>query len=371
MRQYLVCFLHLDRMRIFRKIRSCSGLAPVENTSPSATLRKVRFSAVPIPMSLHSSFAPFTRRQFINGLGGVGAGLLLPHCKTIPSEASSVTLRKPRLPWPVVFKGEAKFQRLCDEAKKKNWASLPIGKRTATVGKAIVGTSYGNYTLEIDDKIESPCANFEMLDCWTFYETSLAFARMVKCSESFWTREGLLHYIELERYRDGTCTGNYLSRMHHLEEVFANNERRGLGQNVTASLGGVPVRRNIREMQSAWKQYRYLRSDPSLIPGIAQVEARVSTLPVTYIPRSKVAGIESRLQDGDVFAIASKDPSGYTSHVGLGVRDGANCRFMHATSSRSKGRCCIIDTRISNYLQEKSDNMGLIVFRPAEAPIIG
>ena len=322
-------------------------------------------------MSLPSSSISVSRRQFLNGLGGVGAGILLPHCKTIPTETSSVTLRQPRLPWPVVFKGEAKFQRLCGEAKKKNWASLPIGKRVATVGKAIVGTPYGNYTLEIDDRIESPSVNFEMLDCWTFYETSLAFARMVKCSESFWTREGLLHYIELERYRDGNCTGNYLSRMHHLEEVFSNSERRGLGQNVTASLGGTPVHRNIREMQSAWKQYRYLRSDRSLIPGIAQVEARVSALPVTYIPRSRVAGIESRLQDGDVFAIASKDPSGYTSHVGLGVRDGANCRFMHATSSRSKGRCCVVDVRISSYLQEKSDNMGLIVFRPAEAPIIG
>jgi hypothetical protein len=48
------------------------------------------------------------------------------------------------------------------------------------------------------------------------------------------------------------------------------------------------------------------------------------------------------------------------------VRDGANCRFMHATSSRDKGRRCIVDRRISQYLAEKSDNMGLIVFRPYE-----
>ena len=282
-----------------------------------------------------------------------------------------MTLRQPRLPWPVVFKGEAKFQRLCDEAASKNWAALPIGQRTVAVGKAITGTPYGNYTLEIDDRIESPSVNFETLDCWTFYETSLAFARLVKCSPSYWKREALLHYLELERYRDGRCTGNYLSRMHHLEEVFADNERRGLGQNVTRSLGGVPVRRNIREMQSAWRQYRYLRSDTSLIPGIAKVEASVSALPVTYIPRSKVAGMESRLQDGDVLAVATQDSSGYTSHVGLALRDGANCRFMHATSSRSKGRCCVVDGRISSYLNDKSSSMGLIVFRPAEAPVLG
>jgi hypothetical protein len=318
-----------------------------------------------------SSCLPVNRRQFLSGLGGSSAGLFLSHCSTIPTDSSSVTLRKPRLPWPVVFKGEAKFDRLCVEAGRKKWANLPISQRTVAVGKAINGTPYGNYTLEIDDRIESPSVNFERLDCWTYYEASLAFARMVKCSPSLWSREALLHYIELERYRNGQCTGNYLSRMHHLEEVFADNQRRGLGKNVTRSLGGVPVRRNIREMQGAWRHYRYLRSDKSLIPRIAQVEARVSALPVTYIPRSRVAGIESRLQDGDVLAIASKDPSGYTSHVGLALRDGANCRFMHATSSRSKGRCCVVDARISSYLQQKSSNMGLIVFRPSEAPVLG
>ena len=239
------------------------------------------------------------------------------------------------------------------------------------MGKAICGTPYGNYTLEIDNKIESPSVNFEMLDCWTFYEASLAFSRMIKNSPHVWSREAMLHYIELERYRNGTCDGSYLSRMHHLEEVFADNERRGLGTNVTKSLGGVPVRRNIKEMQASWKSYRYLRSNPSLVPEMAKIEARVSTLPVTYIPRSRVAGIESQLQDGDVLAVATDWHSSYTSHVGLALRDGKNCRFMHATSSRSKGRCCVVDKRISEYLQEKSTNMGLIVFRPSEAPLLG
>ncbi len=318
-----------------------------------------------------SNSYPSGRRHFLNVLGGSSAALFLSHCKTIPASSTSQEIGKPRLPWPTVFKGDAKFNQLCAEARKKNWSNLPIGKRTVMVGKAITGTPYGNYTLEIDDRIESPCVNFEMMDCWTFYEISLAFSRMIKNSQHLWSREVLLHYVEMERYRHGQCTGNYLSRMHHLEEVFADNERRGLGTNVTRSLGGVPVRRNIREMQVSWRHYRYLRTNTSLLPGIAKVEANVSALPVSYIPRSRVAGIESKLQDGDVLAIACKDGSSYTSHVGLAHRDGSNCRFMHATSSRSKGRRCIVDSRISSYLNEKSGNMGLIVFRPSEAPILG
>lgn len=308
---------------------------------------------------MHSS----TRRQFLASLpAGILGSLMTSH-----ASASSSGNQYRGLPWNTVFVGEDKFQSLCAQAQRGQWAQLPIGQRTCTVGRALLGVSYGNYTLEIHDRIESPSANLRMLDCWTFYEISLAFARMIRSHPAPWQATELLHFIELERYRGGKCDGTYLSRMHQLEEVFYDNERRGLGTNVTRSLGGVRVERNVREMQIAWKQYRYLRNNPSLLSGIAKVESRVSNLPVTYIPRNKVAGIEHLLRDGDVLAIASYDETAYTSHVGLALRKGDTCRFMHATSSRDKGRCCVVDTRISQYLTEKSSNMGLIVFRPGEA----
>jgi hypothetical protein len=327
---------------------------------------------------------PLNRRQLLQSLSWSTAGILLSQCAIPASDSSTAavagtpstgpvppTPRTPtpyrgRLPLSTTFIGKDKFNSLCVKAQKENWAAMPLGSRTTTAGRALVGTRYGNYTLEIHDHVEDPSVNLSCLDCWTFYETSLAFARMVRARPAPWTEADLLHFVELERYRGGKCDGNYLSRMHHLEEVFHDNERRGLGQNITRSLGGVKVERNIREMQVAWKSYRYLRNNPSLRSGIARVEARVSDLPVTYIPKSKVAGIESRLQNGDVLAIACADPGGYTSHVGLAMRDGSSCRFMHATSSRDKGRCCIVDRRISSYLAEKRSNMGLIVFRPSD-----
>jgi hypothetical protein len=320
---------------------------------------------------------PLTRRQILQALSTSTAGMLLSQCATpsAPSTAAASSSSAPppprsfhgRLPLSTVFVGRDKFQSLCSRAQRENWAAIPLGHRTITVARALLGTRYGNYTLEIHDHIEDPSVNLAALDCWTFYEVSLAFARMVHSHPAPWTEADLLHYIELERYRGGNCTGSYLSRMHQLEEVFYDNERRGLGRNMTRSLGGVSVHRNVREMQIAWRSYRYLRNNPSLRSGIAKVEARVSQLPVSYIPRSKVAKIESQIQDGDVLAIASADTSGYTSHVGLAVRDGSTCRFMHATSSRDKGRRVIVDHRISQYLAEKRDHIGLIVFRPYEA----
>lgn len=325
-------------------------------------------------MPVPSSTTPLSRRRALTLAGGTGAALILSHCRTVPDgRSATVVLRPPRLPWSTVFKGEAKFHELCKRAQRENWAALPIGERTTCFGEALCGTPYENYTLEIDDRIESPSVNFNALDCWTFYEAALAMARLVKNPPSLWTREALLHYIELERYRDGRCDGTYASRMHHLEEVFADNERRGLGTNVTASLGGIPLRRRVKYMQTgtAIRHSRYLRNDSSLVPKMAEVENRISSLPVTYIPNAKVAAVESKLQNGDVLAIVTNWHSTYTSHVGLAKREGATCRFMHASSARSKGRRCLIDARISQYLREKSTNIGLIVFRPGEAPLIG
>jgi len=99
------------------------------------------------------------------------------------------------LPFNTVFKGKDRFDTLVAKAKQENWKALPIGERTATVGRALVGTRYKSFTLEIDNRIEAPSANFNGMDCWTFYEISLAFARMLNEPEDSWTPEQFLHYI--------------------------------------------------------------------------------------------------------------------------------------------------------------------------------
>src|SRR5438874_11130248 len=92
-----------------------------------------------------------------------------------------------QLPFKTVFKGQDQFNRLISLAKANDWKSLPIGQRTAAVGQALTGTRYKSYTLEIDNRIESPSVNFTGLDCWTFFETSLAFARMLNEPEENWS----------------------------------------------------------------------------------------------------------------------------------------------------------------------------------------
>jgi len=286
----------------------------------------------------------------------------------VPRQPADASLQQ-GLPKETVFKGQERFNALVAMAERENWRALPLGKRTIRVARELEGTPYVNFTLEIDDHIEAPSVNMHGMDCWTFYEISLAFARMLHWKDGPYTPHDLLAMIELERYRGGRCDGNYLSRMHFLEELYYDNEKRGLAVNITRQLGGERIQRNIQEMTVGWRNYRYLRNNPELRKKMADIERAVSALPVYHIPKSRVAAVESRLRDGDVVAITTTWHGSYTSHVGLAVTDGrGHARLMHATSDRSKGRQVITDRRISEYLAENSNRAGIIVLRPHEVP---
>ncbi|MEP6811194.1 MAG: N-acetylmuramoyl-L-alanine amidase-like domain-containing protein [Chthoniobacterales bacterium] len=269
------------------------------------------------------------------------------------------------LPFSTVFRGRGKFDRLVSEARSNNWSALPIGERTATVGQAMVGTRYRGFTLEIDDRVEAPSVNFDGQDCWTFFETALGFARMLNDSPESWTPERLLHYIELDRYRGGQCTADYLSRLHYLEDWLADNNSRGLVEDLTRSLGGVRAPHAAREMTVGWRKYRYLSHNRALLAPLGRMEARVSSRPLYQIPKSRVAAIEPQLRSGDIIGIVSRDgPLFGTSHVGLALRTGDGVlHFMHASSPRNYGKV-VIDSELSKYLYRYGTDTGILVARP-------
>ncbi len=276
----------------------------------------------------------------------------------------------PRLPLSTVFQGEAKFYAIVAKAERERWRNLPIGERTIRVAREMVGTPYVNYSLEVDDRIESPVVNFKGMDCWTYYENALALARMLRHKPAPYKPQDMLHMVEIERYRNGICTGNYLSRMHHLEEVFYDNQRRGYATNITPRIpGSQKIQREIREMTVQWKAYRYLRSTPSLIEPMGKIEAQVSNLPIYHVPKSKVRDAEKYLRSGDVCAITTHGPGGYTSHVGLIFIMKNRAYFSHATSDKDKGRMVVIDRPISDYVNGASKHAGIVVCRPNDIPL--
>ncbi len=223
------------------------------------------------------------------------------------------------------------------------------------------------WTLEIDDRVESPSVNFNGLDCWTFFEIALGLARMVEKRQGSYSPSDLLRQIEWTRYRGGACRGNYLDRIHYLDEWFTDNAARGNIRYITRDVGPT-VRLSGRandEMSLNPKLYRYLRANPALVPALAQIEDRLERVPFDYIPKDQVAAAESRIQSGDIIGIVTHRQHVFCSHVGLALRtaDGV-CHFMHASLTAKK---VIVDKAIHQYLASVKSHAGIVVARPREA----
>lgn len=270
------------------------------------------------------------------------------------------------LPLEKTFVGQKKFAQLMQRGYDAGWAGLPLGERVNNFALALRGTPYVNYTLELDDFIESPSVNMLGMDCWTLFETALAMGRLVALHPPPYSPKEMLSLIELDRYRNGRCTGKFDSRLHHLEQWLYDNESRGLVRNITPSLGGVSLHRNMSDMGGHPKLYRQLRADPSLVPEFIRIENELSQRGITYVPKAKVPRIESQLRNGDIVCIVSNWHGSYTSHVGLASRDKKGVlRFLHASKNYRK---VVLDDRLSNYLNNFRTHAGIYVVRPLDLP---
>lgn len=307
---------------------------------------------------------PLTRRSCL-AMGGMG---LLPSLigpgRSLFAADPAATRRT--LPMATLFKGTDRFESLLGKAREEDWGRLPIGERMVRFGRELEGLPYVNFTLEIDDHIESPSANLDAFDCWTFFEQCLGLARLIGFKKDVYEPVDLLRQIELTRYRGGLCSGNYLERIHYLAEWFFENDARGTCRHLTPRLPGAErIRdRKVTEMTTLWKSYRYLRNNPDLRPPMRELEITVERLPVWHVPKAKVAAIEGSLQNGDVIGIATKYNGGFCSHVGLVSRgeDGV-ARFLHASRNHKK---ITVDKSVSGYLADFSSHAGILVGRPLE-----
>jgi len=270
------------------------------------------------------------------------------------------------LPLDKTFIGREKFQQLMARGYRAGWAELPLGERVNKFALALRGTPYVNYTLELHDTVEAESVNMAGMDCWTLFETALCMGRLVALHPPPYSPQEMLRLVEMDRYRDGRCTGRFDSRLHHLEDWIRDNERRGLVKDITPSLGGKKLHRRMAYMGKKPHLYRQLRADPALVPAFIRIENELSRRGITYVPRSQVPRIESKLRNGDIICIVTNWHETYTSHVGVASRDGNGVlRFLHASRNH---REVVLDDRLSDYLKKFSTHAGIYVARPLDLP---
>jgi hypothetical protein len=263
------------------------------------------------------------------------------------------------------FKGQDVFDKLLKKAKAGKWAELPIGECMKRVALELEGTPYVAFTLEIDADREFCSVNLEGLDCVTFFEQTLGFARMLKKSGN--TPQALLDEITFTRYRGGKLT-DFTSRLHYTNDWMHDNEKKGVVKLLARELpGAATFKQKVGIMTEKPKNYRQLAAHPELIPKIKKFEDEINARHTMFVPMDKLAAAQSHLKSGDIVGIATSAPGIDIAHTGLVIVDDAGVpRFMDASSSKKKMKVTLEPKPIAEALNYSDKHTGAVFARPLE-----
>jgi hypothetical protein len=270
---------------------------------------------------------------------------------------------------PETFKGSEVFDRVLKKALAEKWEALPIGQCMGKVAKELEGTPYVAFTLELDKDKEFCSVNLTGLDCVTFFEDTLNFARMLKKGGR--TPQDLLAEVTFTRYRGGKL-GDFTSRLHYTTDWFYDNEKKGVVKLLAAELPGAEdFTQPVGIMSEKPKNYRQLKAHPELVPVIARFEDQINSRKLKYIPLAALKDTQSQLQTGDIVGITTTEKGIDIAHTGLVFVDEKNVpHFMDASSSKSKMKVMLEKGPISEDLAY-GKNTGAMFARPLEPVRVG
>src|SRR5439155_2307267 len=185
-----------------------------------------------------------------------------------------------------VFKGADVFNRILALALDGKWATLPIGDTMGRIAKEFEGTPYVGFTLELSKDREVCAINLTGLDCVTFFEDTLGFARMLKKGGR--TPADLLAEVTFTRYRGGVL-GDFTSRLHYTTDGLAANEAKKVVKILAPDLpGAAPFTQKVGIMTDRPQNYRQLAAHPELIPKIRKDEDAINARAMKFIPMAEL-----------------------------------------------------------------------------------
>ena len=236
----------------------------------------------------------------------------------------------------------------------------PIGEVVVEMGKSFLGTDYVANTLERSGE-EHLVVNLRGLDCVSFYENALVFARCIKMNKT--TFDDYQAELQFIRYRSGVIKG-YPSRLHYSSDYFFDNEKKKVLTVITKSIGGVRYQKTINFMSTHPESYRQLKERPELLSVIRAQEEAINRRSLYHFPTKTVAKIASKIHDGDILGITTDIPGMDVSHTGIALWQNGKLHFLHAPLSGSKVQ--ITEKPLAAYLAASPKRLGIMVARPIE-----
>lgn len=233
---------------------------------------------------------------------------------------------------------------------------MPIQDIAIEVGTRFLGTTYQAKTLEVPGE-EKLVVYLEGLDCTTFLENVVVLSRLVRIDQC--EMEDFIIELERIRYRDGELSG-YDSRLHYFTEWIANNEEKGIVEDVTEQVGGEVYDKKIDFMSTHRSAYPAL-ADEAFYETIIEVEGELNKKQRHFIPKEKLASLEANIQNGDLIAITTSIGGLDVSHTGMAIRENGRIHLLHASSNSNKVE---VSTKpLADYLMGNKRQSGVMVCR--------
>ena len=226
------------------------------------------------------------------------------------------------------------------------------GEMMVRAAKALLGQPYVAGTLE-ELPEEKLCIYLTRTDCILFVETCLGLVRTARQGGDF---EALARELRESRYRDGVCS-RYEDRLHYTTEWARQGVKRGVLEDMTERLGGLPLEHPVHYMSKHPEAYPRM-SDPE---AIRAAEERINAQRSSYIPKSRLREALKGVRSGDILFYTTAIDGLDISHCAIAVvRDGV-VRFIHASTVPMK---VVMDPKpVADYLLGRKSATGLQVYR--------
>lgn len=248
----------------------------------------------------------------------------------------------------------SKFQFAVD----KNFSAKPINEIIIEIAKSFIGTDYAAGSLEKGES-EQLVVYLTGLDCYTFLESSIVFARSIKNGKT--TFDDYQKELENIRYRNGELK-EYPSRLHYFSDWIFEMNKRGIGRNITKELGGIPYNKKINFMSTHVDAYKQLKSIPRFVKEIETIEKEISARNYFYIPEDDIEKIEDKIESGDILGITTNIDGLDIAHTGIAIRmDDGRIHLLHAPNVGYKVQ--ISEKPLADYLKANKKQTGVMVLR--------
>lgn len=269
---------------------------------------------------------------------------LLPHAKVMGQESSDLARDR-----EIIF-------RLFSNVRVVEGESP--GDLMVRVALFFLNTPYVGGTLEVGDD-ERLIINLRELDCTTFMETCVAVTRTLLMNRPDF--ESYCMELQRIRYRNGGING-YVSRLHYTTDWIWDNAAKGVVEDISKAIGGIPFQVKLSFMSSNTEKYPHLQGQPERTARIKQIEDQINRRAnCHYIPKWEIAALQEGIKSGDIIAFTTSIGGMDVSHIGIAYWQDKTLTFVHASSAAKK--VIVNPESISEYCFGINSNTGIMVVR--------